>query len=352
MSLRDVRKALYSHLYDSFQDSNSDVLKGWELYSENDLSNPPNGADFAQVTFVPSTPTPDTLGRKGDDLATGFVQVDLNVAQDVGTDAVEKQFDLIRQLFIPGTRVVSEEQEVVVTSTGRSGGRYSNGYYVVSVTINWEAWLSRFFGCTITLTDDAADQFGAQVPTINGQTYSVAPEDGSGLYLASTAIPAALRALPTTGILWLRVTDVVASASSGSGSVESGFSLHDSNGDATHRYYLQKDNNGSVTLVGRVIGGGTVDFSIQLSGRSDRDNEYIGIGADGNAYYWNPDEQQPDLTAELSGFIDSTGAVSCGIIGAVDLTGGGTGTYSARFDTDSSNYPEAMTGENFCGETF
>lgn len=137
MSLTKVRQAIYQHLVDQ------GVPNGWPYFEENAKKEPPVDQPWAQIYFVPNTPTADTVGKDGEDLVDGFIQIDLKVAPDTGTQDVEQAFEDIRAVLPAGLTVEYNGQRAHIISCGRSQGRHQQGWYTVSVTINWRAWLSR-----------------------------------------------------------------------------------------------------------------------------------------------------------------------------------------------------------------
>lgn len=142
MSLGNVQSALISRL--------SGFLNGLQVGYPNkamsDKPKPKGSNKWAQISFVPNTPgegAKSELGNSGRDFATGFLQVDMNYAPNTGDGAARDDFEAIRALFPKGSSIAHDGQSVSIKSTGRTQGRDVDGWYRVSVTINWYAQVPR-----------------------------------------------------------------------------------------------------------------------------------------------------------------------------------------------------------------
>ena len=74
---------------------------------------------------------------------TGFLQIDLNYPINAGAGAIVSKADAVAQYFKAGTRLAYGGQQVQIQSCGRSQGRQVDGFYRVSMTINWTAYVPR-----------------------------------------------------------------------------------------------------------------------------------------------------------------------------------------------------------------
>jgi hypothetical protein len=98
------------------------------------------GADpWAALFVIPNQPAVATLGNGGEDEHTGFMQIDLNYPLHGGTAAALETADDIRAYFAAGRWLEYDGQRVLITSSGRARGVEVNGWYRVSMTINWTA---------------------------------------------------------------------------------------------------------------------------------------------------------------------------------------------------------------------
>lgn len=112
---------------------------GWE----NRKFKPTGKATWASVFYVPNTPNATTLGKTGSDEMTGFLQIDINAANDSGEDTHRAWFKKSRLYFHGGRVFTYTGQNVIVTSSGMSQGRHSDGFFRKSITVNFRAQLKR-----------------------------------------------------------------------------------------------------------------------------------------------------------------------------------------------------------------
>jgi len=95
---------------------------------------------WASVFIVPNQPSVESFEADGH---TGFMQVDVNYPANTGTGAAITKADSVAQYFKAGTRIAYGGQQVQIQSCGRSQGRPVDGWYRVSLTINWTAYVPR-----------------------------------------------------------------------------------------------------------------------------------------------------------------------------------------------------------------
>lgn len=135
MSMNKVQHALISAV--------SSVLGSTPACYENEPFAPPSGSKWAQVFFLPNTPSVETLGGNGEDFVDGVVQIDLNYPVQTGGAASRADFEAIRAAFPAGARPAYAGQEVIIRNCGRSAGRVVDGWFKVSITIAWYALIPR-----------------------------------------------------------------------------------------------------------------------------------------------------------------------------------------------------------------
>lgn len=135
MSLSDVRAALIQAY----------LAVGLDLETafENRKFSPPANTYWIKFTSVPNTPEVATLGSTGVDRVTGFIQLDINGPMNAGEEAHLSYVDRLRNAFPAGTAVSYNSQVVKISAAGRSQGRIVEGFYRVSFTISWYAFLQR-----------------------------------------------------------------------------------------------------------------------------------------------------------------------------------------------------------------
>jgi hypothetical protein len=118
----------------------TDALTSYENVA---FAKPAISAPWASVFVVPNQPTIESVGEGGVDGHTGFMQVDINYPSNGGSGAAITKADSVAQYFKAGTRVAYGGQQVQIQSCGRSQGRPVDGWYRVSLTINWTAYVQR-----------------------------------------------------------------------------------------------------------------------------------------------------------------------------------------------------------------
>lgn len=112
-------------------------------YENASFVKPANTTAWAAIFIVPNQPTIESVGDGGMDGHTGFMQVDVNYPSNGGTGAAIAKADSVAQYFKAGTRIAYGGQQVQIQSCGRSQGRPVDGWYRVSLTINWTAYVQR-----------------------------------------------------------------------------------------------------------------------------------------------------------------------------------------------------------------
>lgn len=103
----------------------------------------PTDSPWASVFVLPNQPSPATLGSEGQDAHDGVLQIDLNYPLMAGEADVMSKADELSSFFHAGKNLVSGATGLTVISCGRSRGREVDGWYRVSMTIAWEARVSR-----------------------------------------------------------------------------------------------------------------------------------------------------------------------------------------------------------------
>lgn len=134
MSLDRVRAALI----EAYIDTNTGLTTVYENESAPEGTEP-----WAVFTLVPETLVPVTLGKGGEDEAKGIARIDLNYPLDTGEGTASAVFNLLREKFIAGQTFTNNGQPVRILSCGRAQGKAVNGWYQVSISINWSARIKR-----------------------------------------------------------------------------------------------------------------------------------------------------------------------------------------------------------------
>ena len=118
----------------------TDALTAYENAA---FTKPAAAVPWAAVFIIPNQPAPESAGSGGMDGHTGIMQVDLNYPVNAGSGAIVAKADSVAQYFKAGTRLAYGGQQVQIQSCGRSQGRPVDGFYRVSMTINWTAYVLR-----------------------------------------------------------------------------------------------------------------------------------------------------------------------------------------------------------------
>ena len=113
--------------------------------SDNVQFTPPSDAKWAQVTFKVANIPPLTLGPGGDDLARGFMQVDLRYPRGTGTSDARADVDTLRAFFPLGRLNPTYEQSGQSVYVMPVEPKYflEDQWYRACVQINWEAAIQR-----------------------------------------------------------------------------------------------------------------------------------------------------------------------------------------------------------------
>lgn len=135
MSIKQIHGVLESAV--------TSALGSTAVERENIPLNPPAGTKWAQVYFLPNQPEVDTIGPAGKNHVDGIYQVNLNYPVGTGDDVVRDDFEAIYSAFPAKARTAVGGQQVTINGCGRSQGRNVGNWYRVSVTIEWEAQISR-----------------------------------------------------------------------------------------------------------------------------------------------------------------------------------------------------------------
>lgn len=111
-------------------------------YENRDFTKP-NGLPWASVYFVPADPVVSSLGDDGLDEYDGFLQIDLNYVRNEGRAMSRAHYDILREHFKPGAGHEYAGQLVTSTGCAMTQGREVDGWYRVSVSCFFRAYISR-----------------------------------------------------------------------------------------------------------------------------------------------------------------------------------------------------------------
>lgn len=98
---------------------------------------------WAQILFVPRSPTVATMGDGGMDRVEGVLLVNIRTPLDKGEVDGLVAVDAFRSAFPAGSRLIFEGQEVTVLSIGAVDGRVVDGFWRTDITIPYRAFIQR-----------------------------------------------------------------------------------------------------------------------------------------------------------------------------------------------------------------
>lgn len=110
---------------------------------ENREFDPKGKNPWASVFYAPNTPQARTIGPRGYDQQSGFIQIDFNVAPDEGEKILLDWEEKARIYFHGGRFFTSNGQSVLVISSGMSEGRHVENFYRKSLTVTFRGHLKR-----------------------------------------------------------------------------------------------------------------------------------------------------------------------------------------------------------------
>lgn len=100
---------------------------------------PAPNTPWAAVSVIPGPARVASLGDGGEDEHLGVLQIDLNYPLRQGEVAQNVKADVIASYFQAGRALVSGGTTVTVVSCAKSAAREVDGWYRVSMSINWYA---------------------------------------------------------------------------------------------------------------------------------------------------------------------------------------------------------------------
>ena len=110
---------------------------------ENRTFKPEGKEPWASVTYNPVIPAGRTVGQRGYDQLTGFIQIDFNIAPSKGTKILTDWEEKGRIYFHSGRSFIYGGQSVIITSCGMSAGRHVENFYRKSLTVAFRSQIKR-----------------------------------------------------------------------------------------------------------------------------------------------------------------------------------------------------------------
>ena len=104
----------------------------------------PSGKDlWCSVFYTPNSPVGRTVGVGGMDEINGFVQIDFNIAPDVGEGVFLKWEEKAELFFHAGRFFTYEGHSVIVTSSGMTQSRFVDNNFRQSLTVAFKSHVKR-----------------------------------------------------------------------------------------------------------------------------------------------------------------------------------------------------------------
>lgn len=104
---------------------------------ENDGISQAASTDYLRLTFLPGDTTQATMGDDGNDLYVGIFQIDVFKRRGTGRSTWP---DTIGDHFKRGTILSYNGTSVRIKSVSRIPGFDDNNFYIIPVSIEWEAY--------------------------------------------------------------------------------------------------------------------------------------------------------------------------------------------------------------------
>ena len=115
----------------------TDALTSWENKT---FTKPASTIAWAAIYHLPATQTELTLATTNDN--TGLVQIDLNYPKNAGSGAILAKADAVLASFQRTTILTHAGQKVQITTSDVSQGREVDGWYRVSLSVGYRAFVS------------------------------------------------------------------------------------------------------------------------------------------------------------------------------------------------------------------
>lgn len=120
-----------------------EALAGKTVQWPNVKFEPPTNALWFRVFYMPADRHGATLGELGEDEIDGFLQIDVNVPTNSGEKLMREELDKLEKVFIAGAKASYSTSEASILACKRSPGRDVDGFYRVSLTVDFYGRIQR-----------------------------------------------------------------------------------------------------------------------------------------------------------------------------------------------------------------
>lgn len=133
MAFYDIHKALTQSLID--------LALGVTIAHENVDFNPISLSQFIDVTTIPATT--EVISKDTLDEELGIYQISIYTRSGESVKTAYELADTIALNYIHGLQLTSGTQKVFIDNTNRSSGRNADGWFIIDLSVNYIADLSR-----------------------------------------------------------------------------------------------------------------------------------------------------------------------------------------------------------------
>lgn len=131
----------YQLIHQALTQSIIDLALGVPIAHEN-VDFDPSGVDsFIDVTLLPAIT--EVISKDTLDVESGIYQVSAYVRTGVSTAPIYAIADAVQGFYKHGVELVNGAQTVFIDHTERNGGRNLNGWFILDLSINYTADLTR-----------------------------------------------------------------------------------------------------------------------------------------------------------------------------------------------------------------
>lgn len=145
MSTVNVMNALMNSVNLFFQQAPGPYLANTDVNWPNSVFDPTGKQVWAEVHYIPNTPSVLEIGKQGADDYTGLVQINLNVPQGTLWGVLQNWEEKARDYFVAGKTVSYLGAHATITGCGLDNGRHVDKWYQRTITITFRADVQRAY---------------------------------------------------------------------------------------------------------------------------------------------------------------------------------------------------------------
>lgn len=131
----------YYLIHKALTQSYIDLALGVSTAYENSNFNPEGLDQFIDISFLPAST--DVISKDTLDEEIGIYQISIYTRSGISLKTSYELADTIASYYSHGLKLTSGAQKVFIDRTSRSSGRNSDGWFIVDLSINYIADLTR-----------------------------------------------------------------------------------------------------------------------------------------------------------------------------------------------------------------